>query len=64
MPWTNLFQRKFLNNKILTPKYFDISQNEYNDIFLLQSIKKTFKFPIVAKPINEGSSIGVKIIKI
>ena len=33
----------FLNNKILTPKYFDISQNEYNDIFLLQSIKKTFQ---------------------
>ena len=54
----------FLNNKILTPKYFDISQNQYNDIFLSQFIKKkNFKFPIVAKPINEGSSIGVKIIK-
>ena len=26
-------------------------------------LKKNFKFPIVAKPINEGSSIGVKIIK-
>ena len=54
----------FLNNKILTPKYFDLSQNEYNNKFLSRSIKKkNFKFPIVAKPINEGSSIGVKIIK-
>ena len=54
----------FLNNKIFTPNYFDISFNEYSDNFLFKSIKKNhLKFPIVAKPINEGSSIGVKIIK-
>ena len=31
--------------------------------FYCNLLKKHFKFPIVAKPINEGSSIGVKIIK-
>ena len=36
-------KKNFLNNKILTPKYFDISQNEYNDIFLFNLLKKTFQ---------------------
>ena len=50
----------FIKNKILTPKYFkynfDKSKNEINNI-----IKKKFGFPVVIKPINEGSSVNVFI---
>ena len=50
----------FIKNKILTPKYFKYnfnkSKNEINNI-----IKKKFGFPVVIKPINEGSSVNVFI---
>ena len=49
----------FLQNKILSPKYLKIksqfSQTE------LKKIKKKLKFPVVIKPLNEGSSLGVYI---
>ena len=50
----------FIRNKILTPKYlkysFDKSKSELNYI-----IKKKLNFPVVIKPINEGSSVNVFI---
>ena len=54
----------FAKNKILTPKYFSISKKEINVNILKRLIlKKKLKFPIVIKPVNEGSSLGVKIVK-
>jgi len=55
-----LSKKIFLKNNILTPKYilysYDISKFD-----LLKLIKKKLKFPIVIKPINEGSSVNVFI---
>ena len=54
----------FKKNKIKSPEYFVLEKEDYNKIKLKKSIKrKKIKFPIVVKPINEGSSIGVKICK-
>jgi len=54
----------FEDNKILTPKYFTLYRNEVEKDLLKKIInKKKFNFPIVVKPINEGSSLGVKILK-
>ena len=52
----------FIKNKILTPKYFTIFKHELNTkkLGILLKKKKIF-FPVVIKPINEGSSLGVKI---
>ena len=52
----------FKKNKIRSPNYFSFIKNEFNKRNLNKSIKKNnIKFPIVVKPVNEGSSIGVKI---
>ena len=50
----------FLRNKILTPKYikFDYKKNKKN---IIKIIEKKLKFPVVIKPINEGSSVHVYI---
>ena len=54
----------FKKNKIKSPQYFVFEKKNYNKKKLAQSIKiKKIKFPIVVKPINEGSSIGVRICK-
>ena len=54
----------FIKNKILTPKYFSLYKKEINDKILKKLlIKKKINFPIVIKPVNEGSSLGVKIVK-
>ena len=52
----------FVQNKILTPKYFSVSKDsiKFNKITKMLN-KKKIKFPVVLKPINEGSSLGVKI---
>ena len=52
----------FLKNKILTPKYLTIEKKNFkgNRLNKLLKIKK-IRFPVVVKPINEGSSLGVKI---
>ena len=50
----------FIQNKINTPKYIKYSYEE-NDFDLIKNIEKTFKFPVVVKPINEGSSVNVYI---
>ena len=54
----------FKKNKIESPKYFVFGKKNFSKIKLNNSIKiKKIKFPIVVKPINEGSSIGVRICK-
>ena len=54
----------FSKSKILTPKYFSLTKKECNKKTLKELvIKKKISFPLVIKPINEGSSLGVKIIK-
>ena len=55
-----LSKKIFMKNKILTPKYipylFDKTKPE-----LIKLITKKLKFPVVIKPINEGSSVNVFI---
>jgi len=50
----------FIKNKINTPKYIKYSYEE-NNFDLIKNIEKKFKFPVVIKPINEGSSVNVFI---
>ncbi len=50
----------FIKNKINTPKFFTYSYDVKNED-LIKKIKKKFKFPVVAKPLNEGSSVNVYI---
>ncbi len=52
----------FIKNKILTPKYLIIKSNFYSNLNnVVNIIKKKIKFPVVLKPTNEGSSVGVYI---
>ena len=52
----------FKKNKIDVPKYFSIEKNCKQN--LTKKIKsKKIKYPLVIKPINEGSSLGVYICK-
>ena len=50
----------FLDNKILTPKYIKYNFNKKNKN-IISLIQKKLKFPVVIKPINEGSSVNVFI---
>ena len=50
----------FIHNKILTPRYFLYSFNDSKKKVITQ-IEKKFSFPVVVKPINEGSSVNVFI---
>jgi len=50
----------FLKNKILTPKHIKYDFNKKNKNIISQ-IQKKLKFPVVIKPINEGSSVNVYI---
>ena len=52
----------FIKNKILTPPYFKfIFKKNTNYKNIIKKIEKKLKFPVVLKPINEGSSVGVYI---
>ena len=60
----DISKKIFKKNKIKTPNYFILrNEKSYLKEFKRQLKNKKLKFPIVAKPINEGSSIGVKICK-
>ena len=50
----------FIKNKINTPKFFTYSYDAKNED-LIKKIKKKLRFPVVAKPLNEGSSVNVYI---
>jgi len=57
-----LYKFIFKKSKILTPKYFVLNQRSKSNV--KNQIKKNkLKFPLVFKPTNEGSSIGVSICK-
>ncbi len=51
----------FKKNKILTPKYIKFENHNLNKLNIKKKIKKLFNFPVVIKPINEGSSVDVFI---
>tara|TARA_B100000963_G_scaffold225804_1_gene196980 strand:- start:12309 stop:13247 length:939 start_codon:yes stop_codon:yes gene_type:complete len=54
----------FIKNRIHTPKFFSLSKNKIQIKNLAKLLKnKKIPFPIVIKPVNEGSSLGVKICK-
>ena len=54
----------FIKNRIRTPNYFFYNNNNNSKFNLYRKIKQNnLKFPIVIKPNDEGSSIGVKICK-
>ena len=54
----------FIKNKIKTPKFFSLNKLNFKRIKILKIINsKRIKFPIVTKPINEGSSLGVEVCK-
>ena len=50
----------FIKNKINTPKHILYSFNK-NKADLIKIIEKKLKFPVVVKPLNEGSSVNVHI---
>ena len=57
-----LSRRIFQNNKLKVPKYFLLFKDKKEN--LKRKIKsKKFNFPLVIKPVNEGSSLGVFICK-
>ena len=51
----------FLKNKIKTPKFLLIRKNVKISIVFKILISKKIRFPIIVKPTNEGSSIGVEL---
>mgnify|MGYP001421505239 FL=1 len=55
-----LSKKIFIKDKILTPKYFLYTFNKSNSE-LISLISKKLKFPVVLKPLNEGSSVNVFI---
>ena len=52
----------FKKNKLKTPKYFSLDKHYKENLKKKMKLKK-INFPIVMKPINEGSSLGVYICK-
>ena len=50
----------FIKNKINTPKFIKYLFNKKN-LDIIKEIDKKLKFPVVVKPINEGSSVNVYI---
>ena len=55
-----LSKKIFISKKILTPKYILYKFNKTKSE-LIKLIKSKLKFPVVIKPLNEGSSVNVFI---
>ncbi len=55
-----LSKKIFIKNNIITPKYF-IYLFDKSKSNLIKLINKKLKFPVVIKPLNEGSSVNVFI---
>ncbi len=53
-------KKLFIKNKIKTPKFFTYSYDIAKSN-LLKKINKDLRFPVVIKPLNEGSSVNVYI---
>ena len=57
-----LSKKLFIKNNILTPKYIVFNfKDKIKKKKLIMKINKKLGFPVVIKPINEGSSVGVFI---
>ncbi len=56
----DISKKIFSKNKIRTPKYFIYSFNLKKED-LITKINNQLKFPVVVKPLNEGSSVNVYI---
>ena len=56
----DLSKKIFIKNKIKTPRYF-LYYYDLHNFELIKKIKKKLKFPVVIKPLNEGSSVNVFI---
>ena len=57
-----LSKKIFIKNNILTPKYLKVTyRNNLNKSKLINNLKKKIGFPLVVKPLNEGSSVNVFI---
>ena len=55
-------EKIFIKNKIITPKFF-IYNFDHKSSELIKRIQLKLKFPVVIKPLNEGSSVNVFICK-
>ncbi len=53
----------YIKNKILTPKYIKYKFKSPLKKNIIKKVEKKIKFPVVIKPINEGSSVNVYICK-
>ena len=53
-------KKLFIKNKIKTPKFFTYSY-DITKSSLIKKINKELRFPVVIKPMNEGSSVNVYI---
>ena len=53
-------KKLFIRNNIITPKFLVYLFNKSNKN-LIKLIEKKLKFPVVVKPVNEGSSVNVFI---
>ena len=51
----------FIANKLNTPKFITYSFDKEKNFNLIKTIDKKLKFPVIVKPINEGSSVNVYI---
>ena len=57
-----LSKKIFIKNNILTPKYLKFTyRNNINKLKLINNLQKKIGFPVVVKPLNEGSSVNVFI---
>ena len=57
-----LSKKIFIKNNILTPKYLKYSyKSNINKLKLINNLQKVIGFPLVVKPLNEGSSVNVFI---
>ena len=53
-------KKLFIKNEIKTPKFF-VYNFDYKSPDLIKEIQSKLKFPVVIKPLNEGSSVNVFI---
>ncbi len=57
-----LSKKIYIKNKILTPKYLKyFFKNSHNKKKILKKLKSKLGFPLIIKPLNEGSSVNVFI---
>ena len=56
-------KRAFKINKIRTPEYIELNMINYHNVLKKKILDSRLSYPLVLKPTNEGSSIGVNICK-